>query len=203
MTKPRVRTKLIMPAPPLLTVLKELVLPAFEEEALASRSTPSYQLITPEAEEETAPGVQGCLRDHHLVNIVAFGIDPIHTCLRFSLYGGYMIGDYPSDVLLMGNLLDPTPFHIRSDSELALHGRLTICCDLVVRVDDAPLVSRRLGEPSSTSTCSDMRRPFPRALHCLPMAAARYSRSASPRPGRWPTPKSCYRTARTARCAGG
>jgi hypothetical protein len=146
MSKSRVRVRVIKPDPPSLTVLKELVLPAFEQEALASRSTPSYQLITPEGDDESAPSVQGCLRDMHLVNVEAFEIDCTHTSLRFSMMGGYLTGDYPSDVMLIGNLLDPSPFHIRSDTELGLHGRLMIGCDLMVRSDDAPLVRRRLGE---------------------------------------------------------
>jgi hypothetical protein len=50
-------------------------------------------------------------------------IDDERTLLRLSLLSGYIISDCPSAVILLGNLLEPTPFQIRTDYQLGLMGR--------------------------------------------------------------------------------
>lgn len=79
-----------------------------------------------------------------------------------SLLSGYLLADTLSDVLLIGDLLDPTPFHVRADMQLGVFGRLTVGCDLIVRADDAPLVRRHLGE--LLQLASDLQWFFPLRL---------------------------------------
>ena len=131
---------------PLVTVLKTLVVPAFEYETEPDDGEPAFELIEPETDSTEPPSVRGICRGTEPAHVCALPIDGERTCLRFSWLAGYLIADYPSDAILVGNLLECTPFHIRADCQLGMSGRLTIGCDLVVRADDAPLVERRLGE---------------------------------------------------------
>ena len=146
MPKPRSSRKAARKTSPLATVLRELVVPAFEQEADPGNDAPAFDLIEPDLDSMEGPAIRGIFRDKHPVNVCAVPIDDERTTLRFSMLAGYLLSDCPSDAILVGNLLEATPFHIRADCQLGLFGRLTIGCDLVVRADDAPLVSRRFGE---------------------------------------------------------
>ena len=131
---------------PLVTVLKTLVIPAFEREADSDNDPPRFELTEPGPESTEPPSIQALFRGMQPVHIYAVPIDEERMTLRFSLLAGYLLSDAPSDTILVGNLLEASPFHVRADCQLGLHGRLTIGCDLVVRADDEPLVSRRLRE---------------------------------------------------------
>ena len=131
-------------ASPLAVVIGHLVVPAFEAEAGSGDESSSFDLSVPESGE--APCIRGLLRGDKLVHVLPMAIDEERTLLRFSLLSGYIISDCPSAVILLGNLLEPTPFQIRTDYQLGLMGRLSIGCDVTVRADDAPLVRRRLAE---------------------------------------------------------
>jgi len=129
---------------PLATVLQQLVVPAFEAESEPQDDGPSFGMSDPESGEPLC--LRGLLRGERLVHVLPMAIDGERTLLRLSLLSGYIISDCPSAVILLGNLLEPTPFQIRTDYQLGLMGRLSIGCDVTVRADDAPLVRRRLGE---------------------------------------------------------
>ena len=47
-------------------------------------------------------------------------IDNTHTLLRLSLLSGYIVSDGPPAMILLGNLLEPTPFQIRAHYQLGL-----------------------------------------------------------------------------------
>jgi hypothetical protein len=86
------------------------------------------------------------LHHRHAVKVLVDAFDHGRAYLRLSLECGYLHGDYPSDVLLLGNFLDPSRFHIRADVKLAMFGQLCVGCDLVVRADDEPLVRYTVNE---------------------------------------------------------
>lgn len=129
---------------PLAAVLGHLVVPAFEAEAESCDEGSSFDFSMPESGE--APCIRSMLRGDRLVHVRPVAIDDERTLLRFSLHAGYIISDCPSVMILLGNLLEPTPFQIRIDYQLGLMGRLSIGCDVTVRADDLPLVRRRLAE---------------------------------------------------------
>jgi hypothetical protein len=129
---------------PLAIVLGHLVVPALEAEAESGDEGSSIDLSVPESGE--APSIRALLRGERLVHVLPMEIDDERTLLRFSLLSGYIISDCPSAVILLGNLLESTPFQIRTDYQLGLMGRLSIGCDVTVRADDEPLVRRRLAE---------------------------------------------------------
>jgi hypothetical protein len=81
-----------------------------------------------------------------MIHATPLPIDETYSLLRISLRCGYIISDCPSAVLLLGTLLGPTPFWIRSHYELGRVGEICIGCDLNVRADDGPLVRRRISE---------------------------------------------------------
>jgi hypothetical protein len=145
----RQRTQSIRSQSPLVAILQQLVVPAFEERAPdPTEEGPSFELIEPDPETGENPAVRGRLRGDRLVHVQALPVDEVRSLLRINLLAGHFIADASVPALFIGNLLDATPFHVRSDCELGYHGRMTVGCDLVVRNDDAPLVSRRLGELS-------------------------------------------------------
>jgi len=146
MPKPRSNKKPARNTAPLIAVLEQLVVPAFEEDVDPAADGPSFKLVEPEPDSADAPQVHGRLRGQHLVHVCALPLDEERTTLRLSLLSGYLLFACPSDALLIGNLLDRTPFHVRSDMQLGLFGRLAVGCDLIVRADDAALVRRRLNE---------------------------------------------------------
>jgi hypothetical protein len=129
---------------PLYAVLEQLVVPAFEAESEPQDDGPPFGMSDPESGEP--PCIRGLLRGERLVHVLPMEIDDTRALLRFSLLSGYIISDCPSAVILLGNLLEHTPFQIRMDCQLGLMGRLSIGCDVTVRADDAPLVRRRLAE---------------------------------------------------------
>jgi hypothetical protein len=132
------------PPSPLAIVLGHLVVPALEAEAESGEEGSSIDLSVPESGE--APCIRALLHGDRLVHVLPMEIDGERTLLRLSLLSGYIISDCPSAVILLGNLLESTPFQIRTDYQLGLLGRLSIGCDVTVRADDAPLVRRRLSE---------------------------------------------------------
>lgn len=129
---------------PLTEVLQQLVVPAFRAESEPGDDDSSFDLSEPEPGE--TPYIRGMLRGGRLVHVLPMVIDDERTLLRFSLLHGFIISDCPSAVILLGNLLEHTPFQIRADYQLGLVGRIGIGCDVTVRADDAPLVRRRLVE---------------------------------------------------------
>lgn len=129
---------------PLVAVLEQLVVPAYEAESEPQDDGPSFGMSDPESGEP--PCIRGLLRGERLVHVLPMAIDDERTLLRLSLLSGYIISDCPSAVILLGNLLESTPFQIRTDYQLGLMGRLSIGCDVTVRADDEPLVRRRLAE---------------------------------------------------------
>ena len=129
---------------PLYAVLEQLVVPAFEAESEPQDDGPSFGMSDLESGEP--PCIRGLLRGERLVHVLPMAIDGERTLLRLNLLSGYIISDCPSAVILLGNLLESTPFQIRTDYQLGLMGRLSIGCDVTVRADDEPLVRRRLAE---------------------------------------------------------
>jgi hypothetical protein len=145
MAKKSTTRKSAPPQPsPLAAVLGHLVVPALEAEAESGDEGSSFDLSVPKSGE--APSIRAMLRGERLVHVLPMAIDDERTLLRFSLLSGYIISDCPSAVILLGNLLEATPFQIRTDYQLGLMGRLSIGCDVTVRADDTSLVRRRLSE---------------------------------------------------------
>lgn len=153
-------------APPLVELLTELVVPFFEEEADRTDQGLAVELTAPDGGSSEVPCVQGRLRGKHLVHVAAFPVDELRTNLRLSMLVGYLIADFPPDVILIGNLFDSTPFHVRADLSLGVYGRLSVGCDLVVRGDDHELVRRRLGELLELGDDLEWFLPL-RLPHCL------------------------------------
>ncbi|MGJ8641821.1 MAG: hypothetical protein ACSHX9_00305 [Luteolibacter sp.] len=131
---------------PSLIVLKELVLPAFERKTGPIHDEIAFQFFEPEADTIEAPSVRGIFPGKGPISVFASNIDEERVSLRISWLAGYLIADYPTDAVIVGNLLERTPFHVRSECPFGISGRLTIGCDLVARIDDASLVELRLGE---------------------------------------------------------
>jgi hypothetical protein len=129
---------------PLLEVIEQIVIPAIRAEEETDRDDSSIEMPDPESDDH--PCVRGMLRGGWMVHVRPLRIDDTHTLLRLSLLSGYIISDCPSAVILLGNLLEPTPFQIRTHYQLGLIGEICIGCDLTVRADDAPLVQRRISE---------------------------------------------------------
>jgi hypothetical protein len=129
---------------PLLEVIEQLVIPAIRTEEEPGCDGASIQ--TPDPESDDHPCVRGLLRGGWMVHAKPLPIDDTRTLLRLSLLSGYIISDCPSAVILLGNLLEPTPFQIRAHYQLGLLGEISIGCDLTVRSDDTPLVQRRVTE---------------------------------------------------------
>ncbi len=125
-------------------LLEKLALPAFRE--LATEGTVEHiQLF--EGDDGEAVVVRGLLGTGHLMQVVAGNpIDAVRSELRFTLLAGLLVCDAGMQALLVGNLLDPGPFHVQADFHLGSSGQMSIGCDMVVRADDQPLVRRRLGE---------------------------------------------------------
>ena len=113
-----------------------------------------------------APVFYACLRGEHVIHASVRPIDEIRSTVRLSMMTGYLILNSPSDAMLVGTLLDHTPFHVMTDIDLGLYGRLVVGCDITVRADDKPLVRKRLGE--LTRIGENLRWFFPlRAPHHL------------------------------------
>ncbi len=72
--------------------------------------------------------------------------DPHRAFLRGNLVAGVFVGASLCEPLVVGSLLNHTPFVLRTDCDLARVGQLSVGCDLVIREDDAPLVATRLTE---------------------------------------------------------
>jgi hypothetical protein len=128
----------------LAEVLQQLVVPALMEVSESDDDHSSFKLFEPLPEEVLC--VRGMLRSERLVHVFPVAIDEERTMLRISILSGYIISDCPSVVILLGNLLEHTPFQMRTDYELGFMGRLSIGCDVTVRADDAPFLRRRLSE---------------------------------------------------------
>lgn len=146
MSKPRNAQKSTASTSPLITIMRDLVIPAIERESACENAPSGIDIEELDPESSETPTLCALLRGRYVVQVCPMPVDDIRTNLRFSLITGYIIFDCPSDAILIGNLLDPTPFHVRTDCDLGLYGRLTVSCDLIVRADDGPLVERRLGE---------------------------------------------------------
>lgn len=146
MSKPRIQ-KSTRDASPLVITLRRMVVPAFEQyEPDVTEDGLAFELIEPEPDSEEGPFVRGRLQGGRMVHVQAIPFDEVRTVLRFNLLAGHFLADPSVPALLVGNLLEFTPFHVRADYELGYHGRMSVGCDLVVRDDDGPMVSRRLGE---------------------------------------------------------
>lgn len=145
MSQPLANKSVRIPSP-LVTLLRELVVPVFEEQSNPADDAPGFELIEPESGEH--PFVRGHLGEGHLIHIQALPHDDVRTILRICLLTGHFIDSAAGPALLVGNLLEFTPFHVRADCLLGYHGRMSVGCDLMVRDDDAAVVRLRLGELS-------------------------------------------------------
>ena len=143
MSKPKANNSARI-ASPLVTLLKKLVIPAFEEHSNPADDAPGFELIEPESGEH--PFVRSHMGDGRLVHVQALPHDEVRTVLRICLLTGHFIDSASGPALLVGNLLELTPFHVRADFQLGYHGRMSVGCDLMVRDDDAAIVRLRLGE---------------------------------------------------------
>lgn len=132
------------PPSTLAGIIEQLVIPAIMAEEEPGLKGSSFEIPDPESDDY--PCVRGLLRGGWMVHARPLAIDDTHTLLRLSLLSGYVISDCPSAVILLGNLLEPTPFLIRTHYQLGLIGEISIGCDLTLRADDGPLVKRRISE---------------------------------------------------------
>ena len=124
-------------------ILESLVVPAFEEAVCAEVEAAENIEILGDSDEVCLRGVLGA---GHLVQVIPSEIDRERTQLRFSMIAGVFVGDVATQALLVGNLLESTPFHVQADFLLGNCGQMMVGCDLVVCDDDEPLVRRRLAE---------------------------------------------------------
>ena len=136
------KRKTVATAPRLTAVLDQLILPALRAEEQPGEAGSSIEMPDPGSDRQ--PHVRGLLRGRWPVHALPLPLDDRHTLLRISLFSGYIISDCPSAVMLLGNLLEPTPFQLRMHSQLGRIGEICIGCDLNLRSDDAPLVRHRL-----------------------------------------------------------
>jgi hypothetical protein len=143
MSKPKTN-KSVGSSPPLVTLLRQLVVPAFEELSNPADDTPGFELVEPESGEP--PFVRGYLAASRLLHVQALPFDEVRAILRINLLTGHFIDSPAGPALLVGNLLEFTPFHVRADFQLGYHGRMSVGCDLIVRHDDTAVVCHRLGE---------------------------------------------------------
>jgi hypothetical protein len=140
---PSKRTRRKAEQTPRFDALEELVIPVIHEHIPVDAEEPVME-ITPLEDGRTHLCV--VLHHCHAVKVLVDTFDQERAYLRLSLECGYLHGDYPSDVLLLGNFLDPTRFHIRADMKLGMFGQLTVGCDLLVCVDDEPVLRRTVDE---------------------------------------------------------
>jgi hypothetical protein len=131
---------------PLITIMRELVIPAIERVSACENAPSGIDIEELDPESSETPTLCALIRGQYVVQVCPMPVDNLRTNIRFTLIIGYLIADGPSDALLIGNLLDPTPFHVRTDCDLGLYGRLAVTCDLIVRADDGALIERRFGE---------------------------------------------------------
>ena len=124
-------------------LLEEMVVPAFDESLREGEGVPENIMIDGDGDEVC---LRGMLGEEYLVQVTPSAIDRAHTRLRFSMIAGVFVGDIATQALLVGNLLEPTPFHVQADYLLGNCGQMMVGCDLVVRDDDEPLVRRRVAE---------------------------------------------------------
>ena len=126
-------------------LLEELVMPALKALHEEGGRAPSIDQ-NGEDEANRYPSACGQVRGGWPVWIEARPIDGVVTQLRITMLTGYVISNTPLVSLYIGHLLDTTPFRVRSHYELGAKGQLAIACDLTVRLEDGPLVERRLTE---------------------------------------------------------
>lgn len=133
--------------PDLADILKQLVMPALENLPPGPAGEDSMvEMVEAGPQTGEIPCVRGNLHGQRLIHITAVPLDGIRTTLRINLLAGHFIANPPTSALIVGNLLEPGPFHTRNDYSLGQLGRLSIGCDLVARDDDRPLVERRISE---------------------------------------------------------
>jgi hypothetical protein len=145
MSKPRTKP----PIPNVLSpvdVLKQLVEPLFKRHAAYwVEDEPSYTLN--EADPGQHPDLNGCVGKGCLVHVEAQTVDDLRTELRFSLLVGHFIENAALAAIVVGNLIEMTPFHVRADYQLGNRGRMSIGFNLMVRDEhDTALLQRRFGE---------------------------------------------------------
>jgi hypothetical protein len=128
---------------PGFNALDELVIPVINEHIPEDAEEPVME-ITPLDDGRTH--LCAVLHHRHAIKVLVDTFDQERAYLRLSLECGHLHGDYPTDVLLLGNFLDPTPFHVRADIKLGMFGQLTAGCDLLVRADDEPVLRRTVRE---------------------------------------------------------
>lgn len=123
--------------------MEELVVPVLDDHIPEDAMEPIMEFTSL---KDGRNHLRAVLHHRYSVEVIVEMIDNDQARLRLSLWCGYLHGDYPSDVILLGNFLDPTPFHVRADIKLGMFGRLMVGCDLIVCADDEPLLRRALGE---------------------------------------------------------
>ncbi len=123
--------------------LEELVIPVLGEHIPEDSEEPLMELTYL---DDGRTHLCAVLHHRHAIKVLVDEFDQERAYLRLSLECGYLHGDYPSDVLLLGNFLDPTRFHIRADMKLGMFGQFTVGCDLLVCADDEPVVRRTVDE---------------------------------------------------------
>jgi hypothetical protein len=141
MSQPKANKSVRISSPP-VTLLRELVVPVFEEQSNPGDHGPGFELIEPVSGEP--PFVRGHLGGGRLVHVQALPLDELRTILRISLLTGHFIDSPSGAALLVGNLLEHTPFHVRAEVQLGYHGRMSVGCDLMLRDDDAAVLRLRL-----------------------------------------------------------
>ncbi len=144
-------------ADPLRALLEEMVVPGLEQ-ALAAANIRHAPVSFPTADpaegpdgeaEDAPPGgptARVCTDAGYAIDVSAAAIDGQRTLLRMRMLIGVFLDNPTLAALIVGNLIDDTPFHVRMDMQLGFTGQMAIGCDLVVRKDDGPLACQRLSE---------------------------------------------------------
>lgn len=147
MSKPRTSTRKSRNTPKTdADIVQELILSALRKEVAPEDGDTAIEQADHDPHTGEPSVIFSTLRGEHVIHVRTQMIDDVRTNVRLSMMTGYLIMDCPSDALLIGTLLYPTPFHIRTDADLGLYGRLVVGCDITARADDGPLIERRLGE---------------------------------------------------------
>lgn len=131
------------PANPLRATLNSLVMPVLHE----------HQLATPDPEDslrwfkdDNTLAVRACLRGQQMLEAGVERLDDTRSLLRLRLPAGVFAEGRGSQAMVVGTLIDHTPFHVCLNTGFGFFGHMLVGCDLVVRADDHSIVKRRITE---------------------------------------------------------